>query len=63
LEPYFTFNEKLKSIDVVFEAGEFQTQKINEKIDFFKCTSSSKLIGCRIYIAGEFIKITPDDFK
>jgi hypothetical protein len=63
LEPYFTFNEKLKSIDVVFEAGDFQTQKINEKIEIFKCNSSDKLVGCRIYIAGEFIKITPDDFK
>lgn len=63
MEPYFTFNEKLKSIDVVFETGEFQTQKINEKIEFFKCSSSGKLVGCRIYIAGEFIKITPDDFK
>jgi len=63
LEPYFIFNEKLKSIDVVFEKGEFQTQKINEKIEIFKCNSSDKLVGCRIYIAGEFIKITPDDFK
>jgi hypothetical protein len=56
-------DEKLKSIDVVFEAGDFQTQKINEKIEIFKCNSSDKLVGCRIYIAGEFIKITPDDFK
>ena len=47
----------------MFEAGDFQTQKINEKIEIFKCNSSDKLVGCRIYIAGEFIKITPDDFK
>jgi myosin-crossreactive antigen len=60
--PHTEYDELQKTISVYFRDGDFQFEKISEKIDLLVDQEGS-IIGCRLHVAGEFQKIVLDDFK
>jgi len=60
--PHTEYDEFKKTISVHFKDGDFQFEKISEKIDLMTDNQGS-IVGCRLHVAGEFRKIALDDFK